>query len=228
MKDFNINKRFDFLRQLTTMVATGITPSLIVTGEGGLGKTHTVMSTLKELNLNESNYTTIKGFSTPRGLYNTLYDNNGKVIIFDDCDSVLENKVSLNLLKSALDSYDTRTITWSSMKSSKDEYPNSFEFTGTIIFISNKSSKDIDNAILTRSIVVDLTMDSTDKINRMGSIINHILPTYDINKKIEALKFLEQNKDDIELSIRSLIKVTKVISTYPDNWEDLATFMVKG
>ena len=228
MKDFNINKRFDFLKQLTTMVATGITPSLIVTGEGGLGKTHTVMSTLKELNLNESNYTTIKGFSTPRGLYNTLYDNNGKVIIFDDCDSVLENKVSLNLLKSALDSYDTRTITWSSMKSSKDEYPNSFEFTGTIIFISNKSSKDIDNAILTRSIVVDLTMNSTDKINRMGSIINHILPTYDINKKIEALKFLEQNKDDIELSIRSLIKVTKVISTYPDNWEDLATFMVKG
>ena len=228
MNDFNINKRFDFLKQLTTMVATGITPSLIVTGEGGLGKTYTVMSTMNEVGATTEDYTTIKGFSTPRGLYNTLYDNNGKIIIFDDCDSVLENKVSLNLLKSALDSYDTRTITWSSMKSSKDEYPNSFEFTGTIIFISNKSSKDIDNAILTRSLVVDLSMTPSEKIERMTSIIGDILPTYDMIEKNKALNFLDQNKDDIELSIRSLIKVTKVISTYPDNWEDLATFMVKG
>lgn len=234
MNDFNINKRFDFLRQLTAMVATGITPSLIVTGEGGLGKTYTVMSTLKEISSeslfedSSEDYTVVKGFSTARGLYNTLYDNNGKTIIFDDCDSVLDNKVSLNILKSALDSYDTRTITWSSMKSSKDEYPNSFDFTGNIIFISNKSSKDIDNAILTRSLVVDLSMTSTEKIERMSSIINDILPTYDILEKTKALSFLNKNKDDIELSIRSLIKVTKVISSYPNNWEDLATFMVKG
>jgi len=228
MNDFNINKRFDFIRQLTAMVATGITPSLIVTGEGGLGKTYTVMSTMDEVGATSDDYTVVKGFSTARGLYNTLYDNNGKTIIFDDCDSVLDNKVSLNILKSALDSYDTRTITWSSMKSSKDEYPNSFDFTGNIIFISNKSSKDIDNAILTRSLVVDLSMTSTEKIERMSTIINDILPTYDILEKIEALKFLDKNKDDIELSIRSLIKVTKVISSYPNNWEDLATFMVKG
>lgn len=228
MSDFNINKRFDFLKQLTTMVALGITPSLIVTGEGGLGKTHVVMSTLNDLDCQPEDYVVFKGYSTPRGLYNSLYDNNGKILIFDDYDSVLENKVSLNILKSALDSYDTRTITWSSMKSSKDEYPNSFEFTGTIIFISNKSSKDIDGAILSRSIVVDLSMTAEDKILRMGSIINDIMPDYDIKQKMAALKFLDKNKNGIELSIRSLIKVTKVISSYPDNWEDLATFMVKG
>jgi hypothetical protein len=228
MSDFNINKRFDFLKQLTTMVALGVTPSLIVTGEGGLGKTHTVQSTLNDLDCQPEDYTVFKGYSTPRGLYNSLYDNNGKILIFDDYDSVLENKVSLNILKSALDSYDKRTITWSSMKSSSDEYPNSFEFTGTIIFISNKSSKDIDGAILSRSIVVDLSMTAEDKISRMGSIINDIMPTYDIKQKMAALKFLDKNKDGIELSIRSLIKVTKVVATYPDNWEDLATFMVKG
>ena len=228
MSDFNINKRFDFLKQLTTMVALGVTPSIIVSGEGGLGKTYTVMSTLKSLDLDGSDYTVSKGYSTARGLYNTLYDNNGKIVIFDDCDSVIEDKVSLNILKSALDSYDTRTITWSSMKRSSDDYPNSFEFTGQIIFISNKSSKDIDQAILSRSVVVDLSMTAQDKIDRMNSIIYDIMPDYDIKQKMAALAFLDKNKDNIELSLRSLIKVTKVISTYPGNWEDLATFMVKG
>lgn len=235
MTEFNINKRFDFLKQLTTMVALGVTPSIIVSGEGGLGKTYTVMSTLNDLGLRdfnwldeESNYTVSKGYSTARGLYNTLYDNKDKIVIFDDCDSVLEDKVSLNILKSALDSYDTRTITWSSMKRSSDDYPDSFEFTGQIIFISNKSSKDIDQAILSRSVVVDLSMTAQDKIDRMSSIINDIMPEYDIKQKMKALSFLDKKKDNIDLSIRSLIKVTKVIATYPDNWKDLATFMVKG
>lgn len=38
--EFNINQKFDFLTNLTSMVVNDITPSLIVTGEGGLGKTH--------------------------------------------------------------------------------------------------------------------------------------------------------------------------------------------
>ena len=223
---YDINKRFEFLKNLTQMVAIGTTPSLIVTGEGGLGKTYTVMSTIKDLDAIEGeDYVHFKGYSTARGLYNSLYDNNGKILIFDDCDSVLEDKVALNILKSALDSYDTRTITWSSMRSG-DSYPTSFDFTGQIIFISNKKKEDINQAILTRSLVVDLSMTADDKIERMETIINDILPDYDILNKIEALNFLKTKKDDIELSLRSLIKVTKVVSSFPDKWRDLATFMV--
>ena len=53
MATFNINQRFNFLQDLTSMVVMGSTPSLIVTGEGGLGKTHTVTETIKELNLDD-------------------------------------------------------------------------------------------------------------------------------------------------------------------------------
>ena len=94
---FDINQRFNFLLDLTSMVALGATPSLIVTGEGGLGKTHTVTETIKDNELSESEWVTFKGYSTPRGLYNTLFDHNGKLILFDDCDSVLEDKVSVNI-----------------------------------------------------------------------------------------------------------------------------------
>ena len=94
MSTFTINERFDFLTAMVSMVAKGKTPSAIITGAGGLGKTFTVQQTLKSLNLkNVSNvddfddsyelsnahkcYRFIKGYSTAKALYKTLYKNNG-------------------------------------------------------------------------------------------------------------------------------------------------------
>ena len=180
MTTFNINQRFNFLQDLTSMVVAGTTPSLIVTGEGGLGKTHTVTETIKELNLDDNDWVTFKGYSTARGLYNTLFDHNGKLIVFDDCDSVLEDKVALNILKSALDSYETRQITWMAKMTKSDEYPNQFNFTGRIIFISNKDRSKIDGAILSRCLTVDLSMTPQEKIERMSFILTRILPQFSL------------------------------------------------
>lgn len=228
MATFTINQRFEFLGNLTQMVIGGVTPSLIIVGEGGLGKTHSVTQTIKANDVEEDCYIFLKGYSTARGLYNTLYDNNGKLIIFDDCDSVLEDKVAINILKSALDSYERRTISWMAKMNKSDEYPQQFDFTGRIIFISNKSKEKIDEAIRTRSLTVDLTMTPDDKIERMGSILGSILPEYSIEIKKQALDFLKTVKDDVSLNMRMLIMVTKMASTYPDTWRGLASYMVKS
>ena len=228
MTQFDINTKFDFLTQLTSMVVTGQTPSLVITGEGGLGKTHTVNKTIEDLNLQPNEYITFKGYSTARGLYNTLFDNNGKLIIFDDCDSVLEDKIAINILKSALDSYETRKISWMAKMNKNDEYPNQFEFTGRIIFISNKDRSKIDNAILSRSLVVDVSMTPDEKIERMMFIISDILPEYDLTFKMDALNFLNDFKNECELTIRSLIKITKIRYSFPDNWINLAKYMIKS
>jgi len=228
MTQFDINTRFDFLSQLTSMVVSGQTPSLVITGEGGLGKTYTVNKTIEDLNLQPNEYISFKGYSTARGLYNTLFDNNGKLIIFDDCDSVLEDKIAINILKSALDSYETRKISWMSKMNKNDEYPNQFEFTGRIIFISNKDRSKIDNAILSRSLVVDVSMTPDEKIERMMYIISDILPEYDLSFKMDALNFLNDFKNECELTIRSLIKITKIRYSFPDNWMNLAKYMIKS
>lgn len=228
MSVFTINQRFEFLGNLTQMVIGGVTPSLIVTGEGGLGKTHSVTESIKSTDMTESDYVFFKGYSTARGLYNTLYDNNGKLIVFDDCDSVLEDKVALNILKSALDSYERRTISWMAKMNKNDEYPQQFDFTGRIIFISNKSKESMNDAILSRSLTVDLTMTPTDKVERMSAILASILPEYSLDAKTEALDFLKTVKDEVSLNIRMLIMVTKMRATYPDNWMDMAKYMVKS
>ena len=226
--NFDINQRFGFLNDLTTMVVNGITPSLIVVGEGGLGKTHSVTQTICENGFEETDYVFFKGYSTARGLYNTLYDNNGKLIVFDDCDSVLEDKVALNILKSALDSYDKRTISWMAKMNKNDEYPQQFDFTGRVIFISNKSKDKIDEAILTRSLTVDLTMTPDDKVARMEAILESVLPEIGMRAKQDALRFLESVKDDVSINMRMLIMVSKMRVQFPDTWRDLATYMVRS
>ena len=225
---FDINQRFGFLSDLTSMVVSGVTPSLIVTGEGGLGKTHSVTQTIGQNGLEDMDFVFFKGYSTARGLYNTLYDNNGKLIVFDDCDSVLDDKVAVNILKSALDSYEKRTISWMAKMNKNDEYPQHFDFTGRIIFISNKSKDKIDEAILTRSLTVDLTMTPGDKIARMTSILGSILPGYEMDVKQEALEFLDSVKEEVSLNMRMLIMVAKMRMMYPETWRDLATYMVRS
>lgn len=228
MTTFNINQRFNFLNKLTKMVIYDITPSLIVTGEGGLGKTHSVSEAITSTGLEDDDYVFFKGYSTARGLYNTLYDNNGKLIIFDDCDSVLEDKVAVNILKSALDSYEKRTISWMAKMNKNDEYPQQFDFTGRIIFISNKAKTSIDGAILSRSLTVDLTMTPDEKIERMSTIISNILPQYSDEVKTEALDFLRENKLSSNINMRTLIMVIKMRYSNPENWQDMATYMLNS
>jgi ABC-type dipeptide/oligopeptide/nickel transport system ATPase subunit len=228
MSQFNINQRFEFLQDLTSMVVLGATPSLVVTGEGGLGKTHTVNQTIKSLEIPDTNWVSFKGYSTARGLYNTLFDHNGKLIIFDDCDSVLEDKVAQNILKSALDSYETRQISWMAKMNKSDEYPNQFNFTGRVIFISNKDKSKIDGAILSRSLTVDLSMTPQEKVDRMAFILETILPEFDLEVKSDALSFLDENKDKTNLNIRTLIIVSKIRKQFPDTWKNLAEYMINS
>lgn len=240
--EWDINKKFQFLSQLTRMVINKTSVSLVITGEGGLGKSYTVKKELLIKDLTKGmDYEIIKGFSTPRGLYRTLYENNGKLIIFDDCDEVLDDKIAKNLLKGALDSYDSREISWITQTSNPD-LPDNFEFTGRIIFISNKSQDNIDQAILSRSMAIDLTMSAEDKLKRMEFIIEtskEFMREYPIEFKNDALEVIKENINEIrEFSLRSLEKVVKIRAgeeekAYDEDgneiindWRELAKFML--
>ena len=160
-----INQRFAFVTQLVTMLAKGHATSVIITGPGGLGKTHTVREALALNGLEDASafdtnlpkhktYLMVKGYSTAKGLYRTLFENKDNVIVFDDCDDVLKDMTAMNLLKGALDSYDKRVISWNA-ESLGDDLPRSFLFTGRVIFVSNMKRAKISDALLTRAYCVD-------------------------------------------------------------------------
>jgi hypothetical protein len=241
---FDINTRFGFVEKLVTMVASGVQPSAVITGEGGLGKTYTVTKTLEAHGYKDISdladfevgsiintrkcFTFVKGYSTAKGLYRTLFENNKSIIVFDDCDAVLKDPVALNLLKGALDSYGKRIISWNA-DMRDDDIPKSFNFEGRVIFISNMSQDKIDQAIRSRSMMIDLSMTTNQKIDRMEHISKseEFLPEYDKSVKADALALIRAIKDDCkEISLRTLIAVAKVRASNPTDYKDLATYML--
>ena len=240
---FCINQRFSFVEKLISMVASGVQPSAVITGQGGLGKTYTVTKTLVNAGYKDAStladfqvgqtvqrsklFVTIKGYSTAKGLFRTLFENNGSVIVFDDCDSVLKDPVALNLLKGALDSYGKRIISWNADMKDED-LPRSFDFTGKVVFISNKAQNDIDQAIRSRSMMIDLAMTLDQKIDRMDFISKsaEFMPEYSTEVKTDAMNLIRELKDDAkDISLRTLISVSKIRASNKD-WKDLAEYML--
>ena len=240
---YGINERFDFVEKLVTMVASGVQPSAVITGEGGLGKTYTVTKTLEAHGYRDISdlaefqvgsvvntrkcFTMVKGYSTAKGLYRTLFENNKSVIVFDDCDAVLKDPVALNLLKGALDSYGKRIISWNA-DMRDDDLPRSFNFEGRVIFISNMEQDRIDQAIRSRSMMIDLSMNADQKIDRMEFIAksDEFMPEFELDHKMDALALIREISSEAkEISLRTLISVTKIRASNKE-WKDLATYML--
>lgn len=225
---FDVNTRFRFLRQLVDMVTSERIVSMVCTGEGGLGKSYTVMQGIKEAGLvEEEDYVVLKGHCSPRALYETLYNNSDKLVVFDDCDSVLKDDKSVNILKAALDSYERRMVTWStSARLADEDFEPVFEFTGKIIFISNQSQSRVDQAILSRSINVDLSMTTDEKLTRMEFILPFVAKDTSMSVKHEALALIRQYAPRArELSLRTLLKTISIRAAGGD-WKSLAEYVI--
>jgi hypothetical protein len=212
---------FDDLERYVKMVIDGIQPSLVLTGSPGVGKTYLVLSQLKEAGLkDEKDYVHVKGRSTAAGMYTTLYQNRDKIVVFDDCDSVFSTPDALNILKGALDSYGERKISWLTAKPLKAEdntnIPKSFIFEGGVIFISNLPQRKIDDAIKTRSFVLEVALTPEDMLKRMKDQLPNIMKEVPLPIREEALDFIESiagKTDNLELNMRTLIKAVKILQS---------------
>jgi len=112
--------RFEILEDMTRAVKKGDVRSMIVTGPPGVGKSFGVEKVLSKHDVfadvaNDSKlkkYEVVKGAMSAIGLYKKLYEFSDKksILVFDDCDSVLLDDLSLNILKAALDSGKKRMM----------------------------------------------------------------------------------------------------------------------
>jgi len=248
-----IKERFTILDDMTKGVRKGDVRAMIVSGPPGVGKSFGVEAVLTKDDLfdkmgeRKPRYEIVKGAMSAIGLYSKLYEfsNKGNVLVFDDCDSVLLDELSLNILKAALDSSKKRTISWNtdSRILRSEGIPNSFEFKGSAIFITNikfehvrsKKLRDHLDALESRCHYLDLTIDTArEKILRIKQIVGDgMLDAYDLtdDEKAEVVQFIDVNKDKMrELSLRMVIKVADLRAAMPDKWKSVAalTCMKRG
>ena len=110
------------------------------------------------------------------------------------------------------------------------DLPNKFEFTGQIIFITNQNQGDIDQAIRSRSLMIDVSMTLDETIDRMRVIAksSSFLPEYSQEVKQDALDFLDDVKERAKggLSLRSLITTCKIRSSVGEDWKRMAEYSI--
>ena len=241
-----IRERFDILHEMTKAATNGDIRAMIVSGPPGVGKSYGVEQEIEKATLLDQiagrrlRAEVVKGSATPIGLYQTLYKYSDAncVVVFDDCDSILLDDVSLNLLKGALDSGKKRTISWLSESSAlrREGIPDRFEFKGSVIFITNlkfdgmKSQKLRDHldALQSRCHYLDLTLDTMrDKILRIKQIANdgELFAEYDFDDvaRDEILGFMDANKNKLrEMSLRMAIKIADLRKSFPNTWTRMA------
>jgi len=245
--------RFQMLEDMTRAAKKGDVRAMIVSGPPGVGKSYGVEKVLGKHDLitdlggGPAAYEVVKGAMSAIGLYCKLYDYSAKdnVIVFDDCDSVLLDDLSLNILKAALDSKKTRKIHWNtdSFKLKNEGVPDCFEFKGSAIFITNikfdnvksKKLRDHLEALESRCHYIDLTIDTErEKMLRIQQIVGDgMLTDYNLGKEIEEdiIEFIDVNKKRLrELSLRTVLKVADLAKAFPDRWEAMAenTVMRRG
>lgn len=101
---------FDQIEAYVKSVLSFRRTGLLITGDPGVGKTFTVQ---KMLDKSGKNYEEFKGnIKSATNLYSLLWDNNdpNKILVFDDCDSVLQDEAQTEILKGALDDKKVRLI----------------------------------------------------------------------------------------------------------------------
>lgn len=245
--EFHINERFEIMTAYVEMVAERQLASTVITGEGGLGKSFTVLRTLHKCGMkdiskldigdriysnNPSEYVVVKGYSTAKGLFRTLYENRNRIVVFDDCDSILKDPNAVNILKAALDSYDVRMVSWNAEGwGSDDDLPKSFEFEGGVIFISNLPKAKVPQAIRSRAMCADVSMSREEVVERMRTIAasDEFMPEFEQQHKEEALEFIASNAHNPmiqQLNLRSLVNAVKARASKPNNWQRLALYTI--
>jgi len=246
-------KRFQILTDMTKAVKAGDVRAMIVSGPPGVGKSFGVEEVLTKDDLfntlgeRKPKYEIVKGAMSAIGLYAKLYQLSGEknVVVFDDCDSVLLDDLSLNILKAALDSSKKRTISWNtdSRLLRSEGIPDRFEFKGGAIFITNikfenvrsKKLQDHLAALESRCHYIDLQMDTDrEKVLRIKQIVQDgMLDAHELSDvaKIDVVDFITTNRAKLrELSLRTVLKVADLRKSFPDNWEAMAevTVMKRG
>lgn len=240
-----LRERFDILTEMTKAVKTGDVRAMIVSGPPGVGKSFGVEEVLgkddlfDKLGERKPRYEIVKGAMSSIGLYAKLYEFSGEknVVVFDDCDSILLDDLSLNILKGALDSSARRYISWNtdSRLLRSEGIPDRFEFKGAAIFITNikfehvrsKKLKDHLAALESRCHYIDLQMDTNrEKLLRIRQIVGDgMLDRYEFQHGVqeEIVQFIDANQDRLrELSLRMVLKVADLRKSFPNSWQSMA------
>ena len=200
--------------------------------------THNSFTVKQTLNKLGADYKFYKGsIVSAVNLYQVLFENNqeGKIVVLDDCDDILKDKAGVNVLKAALDTgEETRTISYMSQRMPRGEdgerLPTEFDYVGKVIFISNEYLKDMPGPLKSRAFKTEVNLTPTEIVDHIANIAFDIVELQKVPKPIvnECLQYMEKIAPAIgKFDIRSFTDVVANRLTGHKNWKAWAYESIK-
>lgn len=247
---------YGHLSQLVGMACKGTLKSLLIYGGPGTGKTYTIMKTIKDQGLVAGkDYVKLSGKASPLSIYQTLFMfRDGGMVLFDDLDSMWGNQDATNILKAALDTSPVREISWGSSNTinvskmdddekkklfaeiddkiqenpEKVKFPNQFDFTGRVVFISNLKKEEFDSAIMSRSAKINMDLSPEEILKRMRTILPKLggedVPMKDKEDLLDHLLAMHKRQEIEAVTMREFIKGLNILRSGVPNWRDLIQY----
>ena len=218
------------------MVIGGYSNLLMLDAKGGLGKTHNVRRVLKS-ELDDNQWTHLKGFTTPLELYKTLWkaQNSGHILFLDDMSGLTNNTKAIDMLKAATDTEGEEN--WIEYRSSKaiehpeipdGELPNTFCFRGRVIMSFNETPDNRHfSALKDRGTFYRLEFNYRDRLDLIREIAK--MPNFSdlsVEKQQQTAEWIATvTNESMEPSIRTFDNVCEMRhygEQMAENWEKMA------
>jgi hypothetical protein len=182
-------------------------------------------------------YVVLTGKTGSQVIQRAMYEHRDKIIVFDDCDSMWENKDLVNVLKGALDSSGEGRVQWAAPiketeKGKGNFVPSRFKFEGRMVFITNLTKAELsgqggyaDARPITesRASSIDLTMNMDETLERLTDIKDGVVPrdykgrkmlitNEDKQAALDTLKDIKDYAQTSQMNTRTLSKVMQEAS----------------
>ena len=255
----DVISRYKTIQNYTSMFCSSTNSAikgLLISGDAGFGKTHFTKLGLGNINTEMVDY--VKGSSiSAAALYVKLYMNRfeGQVLVLDDVDIINKQPAEfltiLDMIKGATEpTKEERTIAWNRAQRNQlmreNEVPDTFEFNGSIIWITNERINRIAEkagshwaAIDSRFYKVEAWLNDQEKLLYTLYLVEDVdmlgeecyakdggYPQSIIEKTTQYLrdnyKYMYDFNNNSTLSPRSAIKLADTITNFADDWKMMA------
>jgi hypothetical protein len=206
--------------------------------------THNLESEMRAAGLSDGDgYFKTVGAGSAAATYETLFNHRKEIILFDECDTLMNDPEVRNMIKAATDSGKTRKISFNKKggnyydpafqeepEEGGEQLPRYFNFEGGIILVANVSIKklDPDGAIRTRGFVMEINPTKDEMLEVMRSLVNKIeLPeNLQLSNKLrqEVFEFIQESGGkQNRINMRTLVNALKVCAAYEgqEGWQTM-------
>jgi hypothetical protein len=127
-----VNGKYEPIRRAIEKIIQGYSNLCMIKSPAGLGK-----STVIEQELKGKNYVRINGDISEAYLYRILYENNGKIIWFNDLANLLSSVRTIGIFKAATETKSERSVSKGNYSTQQEDLPDSFICQSALIFDFN-------------------------------------------------------------------------------------------